>query len=390
MDESLFVSFSTEKEESCLGVRGMKVIVVGAGVFGASTAYHLARAGADVTVFDRDDAGRATSAGAGVVCPWLSAREDEAWRAIAFGAGRVYPELVVELAGEGEHDLCYRRVGLMVVPDEAGQLDAVEQRLAVRRQVAPEMGVVRRLSAEQAVGLFPALRPGQPATHIEAGARVNGRLMAASLLRAAQKRGAVVRAGSPEIVADGGAVRGVRVDDAVVGADAVVVTAGAWAPALLAPLGVALRVEPQKGQIVHLRLAGVDTSEWPMLQPMNSFYLLTFDDSRVVIGATREVGSGFDYRVTAEGQATVLNVALAVAPGLADAELIETRVGFRPMAADELPMIGAVRGIGGLFVGNGLGPSGLTLGPYAGRLLAEAVLGRGSEIDLAAYDPLRG
>lgn len=341
-------------------------------------------------MFDRDDAGRATSAGAGIVCPWLSAREDEAWRAIAFGAGRFYPELVAELAGEGEHDLGYRRVGLMVVPDEAAQLDAVEQRLAVRRQVAPEMGVVRRLSAEQAVGLFPALRAGQPATHIEAGARVNGRLMAAALLRAAQKRGAEVRQGSPEIVADSGAVRGVRLDGQVVGADAVVVTAGAWAPALLAPLGVSLRVEPQKGQIVHLRLAGVDTSGWPVLQPMNGYYLLTFDDSRVVVGATREVGSGFDYRVTAAGQAEVLNVGLAVAPGLADAELIETRVGFRPMAADELPMIGAVFGIGGLFVGNGLGPSGLTLGPYAGRLLAEAVLGRASEIDLGPYDPLRG
>jgi D-amino-acid dehydrogenase len=60
------------------------------------------------------------------------------------------------------------------------------------------------------------------------------------------------------------------------------------------------------------------------------------------------------------------------------------------MAADELPMLGAVRGVPGLFVGNGLGPSGLTLGPYAGRLLADAVLGRSTEIELGAYDPLRG
>ncbi len=368
----------------------MKVVVVGAGVFGASVAYHLAREGAEVVVFDRDDAGRATSAGAGIVCPWLSAREDEGWLPLAFGAGRYYPQLVQDLAAEGETDLGYRRVGLLVVPDEVGQLDAVEQRLAVRRQVAPEMGRVKRVSAQEAVGMFPALRPGQPATHIENAARVNGRLMAAGLLRAAQKRGAVVREGSPEILAEGGVAKGVRLGGEVVGADAVVVTAGAWAPALLAPLGVALRVEPQKGQIVHLRLAGVDTSHWPVLQPMNGFYLLTFDDSRVVIGATREYGSGFDYRVTAAGQKAVLDVALAVAPGLADGELIETRIGFRPMAADELPMIGPVAGVPGLFVGNGLGPSGLTLGPYAGRLLADAVLGRKGEIGLGAYDPLRG
>ena len=40
-------------------------------------------------------------------------------------------------------------------------------------------------------------------------------------------------------------------------------------------------------------------------------------------------------------------------------------------------------------MGNGLGPSGIMLGPFAGRLLADAVLGRRAEIDLAAYDPLR-
>ena len=80
----------------------MKVVVVGAGVFGASVAYHLAREGAEVVVFDRDDAGRATSAGAGIVCPWLSAREDEGWLPLAFGAGRYYPQLVQDLAAEGE------------------------------------------------------------------------------------------------------------------------------------------------------------------------------------------------------------------------------------------------------------------------------------------------
>lgn len=368
----------------------MKIIVIGAGVFGASTAYHLARQGAEVVVFDRADAGRATAAGAGIVCPWLSAQADPAWHAIAFGAGRYYPQLVADLAGEGEAELGYRRVGLMVVPDAAEQLDVVEERLHSRRNVAPEMGVVRRLSSEQAVALFPALRRGQPATHIAGAGRVNGRLLAAALLRAAQKHGAVVREGAPEIVVVSGGVRGVRVGGEVVGADAVVVTAGAWAPEVLTALGVRLKVVPQKGQIVHLRMNGVDTSNWPVLQPMNSYYLLTFDDSRVVIGATRETGSGFDYRVTAAGQAEVLNVGLAVAPGLAVAELIETRVGFRPMAGDDRPMVGAVSGVPGLFVGNGLGPSGLTLGPYAGRLLAELAMGRRAEIDLGPYDPLRG
>jgi D-amino-acid dehydrogenase len=148
-------------------------------------------------------------------------------------------------------------------------------------------------------------------------------------------------------------------------------------------------VEPQRGQIIHLRLPGTETSRWPVLMPLSSYYLLAFDDARVVIGATREFKSDFDYRFTAGGVAEVLNAGLAVAPGLAAWTLHEVRIGFRPLAADNWPMLGTVPGLEGLLIGNGLGPSGLTIGPYAGALLAKAALGQPTEVDLADYAPLR-
>jgi D-amino-acid dehydrogenase len=52
-------------------------------------------------------------------------------------------------------------------------------------------------------------------------------------------------------------------------------------------------------------------------------------------------------------------------------------------------MLGQVAGLEGLVIGNSLGPSGLTIGPFAGRLLAQLVLGQALELDLAAFDPLR-
>ena len=122
------------------------------------------------------------------------------------------------------------------------------------------------------------------------------------------------------------------------------------------------------------------------MQPPGDHYLLAFEGSRVVAGATRETGSGFDHRVTAAGQAEVLNQALEVAPGLGPAMLVDTRVGFCPAAPDLKPLLGVVAG---LVVGNGLGASGLTIGPFAGRLLAQLALGGAPEFDLAAYDPLR-
>ena len=155
------------------------------------------------------------------------------------------------------------------------------------------------------------------------------------------------------------------------------------------PLGIALPIEPQRGQIVHLHLPGLDTREWPVVLPPGSHYLLAFDDSRVVAGATRESGVGFDYRVTASGQAEVLADALEVAPGLAAATILETRVGFRPVGPDVRPLLGPVRGLDGLVIGNGLGAAGLTIGPFAGRLLGDVALGREPLLDIAPFDPLR-
>jgi D-amino-acid dehydrogenase len=118
-------------------------------------------------------------------------------------------------------------------------------------------------------------------------------------------------------------------------------------------------------------------------------YMLAFDDSRIVAGATREAGSGFDYRVTPAGLAEILAQALAVAPGLASGAYLETRVGFRPMGPDIRPLLGPVAGLEGLVVATGLGASGLTMGPYAGAVAAQLAMGLPSPVDLEPFDPLR-
>ena len=104
-------------------------------------------------------------------------------------------------------------------------------------------------------------------------------------------------------------------------------------------------------------------------------------------GATREAGLGFDYRVTAAGQREVLDHALTVAPGLADATLAETRVGFRPGTPDGLPLLGLLRP--GLAVATGFGAGGLTNGPFAGKLIAALVLDGDPGFDLTPFAPDR-
>jgi D-amino-acid dehydrogenase len=367
----------------------MHIVVLGAGILGASVAFHLAREGIQVTVVDLAHEGRATAAGAGIICPWVSGVDDPAFYRLYAGGGRYYGDLIPILAELGETDLGFRRVGAMVVSKDAAELEVFQAMLLRRQLDTPEMGAISQLSPQQASELFPPLRRDFAAVHIAGGGRVDGRLMAAGLLRAARRYGAAVCQGHAELLVANERVTGVAVDDETIPADQVVVTAGAWATSLLRQVAVSLPIEPQRGQIVHLQLAGQDTQSWPVILPPGSHYLLAFDDSRVVVGATRESGSGFDYRVTAAGQMEVLTEALRVAPGLASATIIETRVGFRPVALGGRPLLGTVAGIAGLVVGNGLGAAGLTIGPFAGKLLADVALGRDPDFDLAPFDPLR-
>jgi D-amino-acid dehydrogenase len=367
----------------------MHIVVVGAGILGASTAFHAARAGARVTVVDAAHEGRATAAGAGIICPWVSGAEDAAFYGLYSEGGRYYTDLVAALGEVGETDLGYRRTGALIVSDDTNELAAFQRLLAQRRAETPAMGEASMLSARDAVKLFPPLRRDYAAVRVSGGARVDGRRMAAGLLRGAVHFGAVVRGGHVALVFSEERVRGVRLGDDEIGADCVVVAAGAWAPELLRGVGVELPIEPMRGQIVHLMMPGAETRDWPVIFPPGAHYLVPFDDGRVVVGATRESGVGFDYRVTAMGQAQVLAEALHVAPGLGVATVVETRVGFRPVGPGVRPMLGTVPGLEGLLVGNGLGAAGLTIGPFGGRLLAEAALGAVPSMELEPFAPLR-
>lgn len=368
----------------------MRLVVVGSGIVGSACAYAASVLGADVILIDSDRTGRATSAGAGIISPWASAVDDPEWNTLACSAARAYPALVGALAEEGETALGYRQVGALMLTDSAERQREISQRLVARQARWPEMGEVSLLDPGQARGLFPPLRPDAWAVHISGAARVDGRLISAALRRAAGRNGATVLPGDAALRCAHGAVEGVTVADQFLAADAVVAATGAWTDAFVEPAGLTLGVTAQRGQIVHIGLGMTDTSRWPAILPSGTgHYMVAFDDSRVVAGATRETGSGFDYRITPGGLAEVLHEALAVAPGLASGTYLETRIGFRPMGPDIRPLLGTVPGIDGLTVATGLGASGLTMGPYVGELAARVALGTSLSLDLSPFSPVR-
>jgi D-amino-acid dehydrogenase len=370
-----------------------EVAVIGGGIAGAGAAYRLARAGARVTLIDRSDEGQATAAGAGIIAPGTSLGDNPLYFRLATPAVRYYPELVAQLAEDGETATGYETCGALFVAtsDEETNLLPNVFRTYQERQArgVPNLGEVRRLTGREAQGFFPPLAEHPAALYVPEAARVDGRLMRDALRRAAAKRGVRIVAGNALPEAVGGRVAGVRIagegEPERLAVDAVVLAAGAWSHQLGDRLGVPLPTAPQRGQILHLDVPDAETGAWPIVLGFHDQYLLTFRPRRVVAGASRESGSGFDYRLTAGGTHYVLSQALRVAPGLASATVAEWRIGMRPATPDGLPILGPAPGLTNVFVATGFGASGLQLGPWSGAVAADLAMGGSAPVDLGPF-----
>ena len=191
-------------------------------------------------------------------------------------------------------------------------------------------------------------------------------LLAAALENAVRSAGVEVltdaRATSIEI--DGSRVSGVRLVDEIVATPAVVLAAGAWC-AGLAP-GFRLPVRPCKGQMCAVRAEGPRRAvNFP------EGVIVPRADGRIALGATQEdVGSTPTSTRTPFGRSTA--DAAAIVPGLANAEIVETWMGFRPQSADGFPVIGPTP-VEGLVVATGHFTKGIALAPVTAELVADLI-----------------
>ncbi|MCC6703833.1 MAG: FAD-binding oxidoreductase [Thermomicrobiales bacterium] len=369
------------------------VAILGGGLLGWSAAYRLAKAGRRVLVIDALEPGTATNAGAGIIAPGTSVRINEESIDIFSAAVEYYPKLLAELAADGETNTGYATVGSLFIArtdEEADRLPETLELMRTRRAAGMgNIGDAHLVTGAEAKDLFPALSDLPAAIHSTGPARVNGRLMRDSLRAAAEKHGAKLAIGKGSIVTDDDVATGVTVNGETIVAGQTLICGGAWSAALGEQLGVFLDLYPQRGQILHIDMVGQDTSAWPILTGYHSHYILTFPESRVVCGATREHDSGFDPTFTAGGMHEVLTEAFAVADGLRVGKVAEWRVGLRPFARDEKPILGDVPGWRNLFVATGHGPSGLQLGPVSGAGVADLMLGDRPRFDLAPFTAAR-
>jgi D-amino-acid dehydrogenase len=364
------------------------VAIAGGGLVGLSLAYELASLGAQVTVIDAGYTGRATDAGAGILAPDTHPTTEAFWWDMTHGAGEHYPLLLQRLQADGvdTEPSGYAICGLLSISrgeSEENWFGPFAERILSRAE-----GRISEISHAAAVALFPPLGPTHRILHYPGAARIDGRGMADALRQGAIARGVQFVSG----VVCGVRAEGTDGAEGVDGADsgrvvqrvqieghddlscgALAIAGGAWSASMGEWLQCALPITPTKGQIVHLATPE-ESGSWPIVQPLLTHYLVPWPGGRVACGGTFEPSAGFSATVTAAGLHELLRECLAVAPGLADASYLHTRVGLRPTSPDDRPVLGPVPGWNNVWVATGHGANGLLLGPYSSKILAGHIL----------------
>ena len=353
-----------------------KVAIVGAGIVGATAAYYLSKeADIEVTVFDHGY-GQATKAAAGIISPWFSKRRNKAWYKMARLGADFYVDLLTDLEKSGQKIDFYQRSGVFLLKKDDSKLEELYDLALQRRDESPLIGELAILDQRSASELFPGLKGFERLLYASGGARVDGQFLVSRLLEASQVK--VVK----KEVSLTPLAPGYQIDHQIF--DQVILSTGAWLGNILEPLGYAVDVRPQKGQLRDYQVEQ-DMGAFPVVMPEGEWDLIPFSGGKLSLGATHENDMGFDLAVDENLLQQMAEVASSFYPSLKEALISGERVGIRAYTSDFSPFFGQVPDLSNVYAASGLGSSGLTTGPIIGYHLAQMLQGRSGVLDPADY-----
>lgn len=409
----------------------MKVVVLGAGVIGVTSAWYLAKAGHEVTVIDRQPAAalETSFANAGEISPGYSSpwaapgipmkalkwmfmehapliiqpRMD--WTKLSWMARMlmnctseayaVNKSRMVRLAQYSRDCLIDLRAETGITYDERTQ--GTLQLFRTEKQVAAaekDIAVLKAdgvpfevLDAEACVAAEPGLAASKD--KIAGGLRLPGDKtgdcfkFTQSLAVMARALGVTFRHGVSidRLEADAGRISAVHTSEGRVTADAYVVALGTYSPMLVKDFGIKLPVYPIKGYSITVPI--VDEGRAPVSTVMDETHKIAITrlGDRIRVGGMAEI-AGFDMSLSPKRQATLTHSVEDLFGGAGDQSQARFWCGLRPMTPDGTPIVGRSP-IANLFLNTGHGTLGWTMAAGSGRVLADIVSGRRAEIEAA-------
>jgi len=416
----------------------MRVLVLGGGVIGVTTAYYLAKAGHEVELIESQDGpGLATSfANAGQVSPgyaspwagpgipikalkWLMMRhgplairpmlDPALWRWMfsmlgnctseryAINKARMVPlaeysrDCLRELRAETEIFYDHGSGGTLQLFRTQKQLDSIARDVEVLKQ----FGVDYRVLDPKACVRFEPGLSGAP-SNITGGLRLpedetgDCHIFTAKLAKVAAALGVRFSYGTEvqRIVGDGRSIAEVITSRGRRIADAYVVALGSHSTGLVRPLGLKLPIYPVKGYSLTLPVA--NDARAPVSTIMDETYktAITRLGERIRIGGTAELG-GFDLNLKAARKAALEHSFNGLFPLGGDTSKAKCWTGLRPMTPDGPPIVGSTP-IQGLFLNTGHGTLGWTMACGSARVISDVISGKQpnvavDELNLSRY-----
>ena len=370
------------------------VVIVGGGLVGAATAYFLSGEGVDCVVVERDGiAGHASGFSYAALGTFDEAGMDGAHFDVASLGMSLHHELAESLLDETGVNVEFReRPSLTLAFDEDEVVAAQSPESFERDRRSWEVDTqgydVRWLTTEDALSIEPRINPAAlGAVYTEGTCDVNAQRLTLALAMGAEQRGArIVRANVTGLSRNGDRVRGVTLaDDGEIECEGVVVATGPWSEAASDWLGVPIRMQPWKGQILRLRLPG------PPIRASvggGDHFASTKPDGLTWVGPTFE-DAGIDETTEDWARDEIMAAVVNNLPSLADGEVVMHTACVRPLSADRKLVLGEAPGTDGAYVATGGGRLGLMLGPAMARLTADLVSKGTTTIPLDEFDPAR-
>ena len=388
------------------------VIVIGGGIAGASTAYHLADLGRSVLLLERGEiASEASGVNAGGIgaLGWGDFPNLDSY--LTMGSLRIFKQLQLEQG----YDIEFRASGALQAVQTQQQYNFAGDRVL---SLKSRGYVADLLTVRDARNIEPEFNPDLAgALHMPLRAQADPKKTTLAFALAAAQRGAEILTGQEVTGIDrqpNGSFRVVCGPEAF-SANRLVLAAGAWCGPLGRMLGLHIPIVPVQGQMwatdplpprVFNTISAAESSLHWNSHPGNDsgtppdlthvsgrrvtrhLYGRQTMDGELIFGGDRQI-TGYDKAVDPAGIEVNFGHAAEVLPMLGTQSISRTWSGLMPFSLDGRPIIGMVPQVGGLYIVSGLASSGFGRGPMAGKLIAEYVHTGHPPPVLSESDPAR-
>lgn len=367
-------------------VETSEVVIVGGGAAGCAVAYYLARSGVKATIIEGQGvASQASGFAAGGLNPLQGAGIPGPLGAFAWESFQMHFDLWTSLQDETGLDLQGRTVASIRLAFEEADLAELEATLDLFSAAAGFEA--HWLDAQEIHDLDPRITPkGIAGLYSRGNAAVDSHRYTTALAEAAQKRGANLRQGNVAgLEHSNGLVTGVQLEDGMISCGSVVLAMGPWSRHAEPWLGTYIPVDPLKGEILRLGLPG-PALDYDLSGGGGSLYAKP--GGQVWCGATEE-WKGFDRRLSEPVRRSILERAVRLLPGLAQAPLVLHTACLRPVTPDWLPILGQVPGYTNVYLATGAGKKGILLSPGIGKSIADLITKGNTDLPISSFGPQR-